>query len=229
LTTVHLVKGLLRRRVVRILLVACTAGVVIVVATIMLAPPSASRSLPPDELGQLVPAKVVSSAPGWTLQWSGADYRFDNGMRPGDVVLGLGETWRLDWSLYLPAALRATTSGTHVMRLATILTMDVRLVDGVPKLQVVLTDGGTVIGSTDLAPLRDRWLATSLAFTFGDRPAGAVTWTLSAGGRTVVDAATTGVDTWPGDRLRPEWGIDRAPGDAPGYLLLTDLRAYRKQ
>ncbi len=42
----HLIKALLRRRTVRILLVSCTAGVVIVVATIMLAPPSASLTGP---------------------------------------------------------------------------------------------------------------------------------------------------------------------------------------
>ena len=47
------------------------------------------------------------------------------------------------------------------------------------------------------------------------------------GGRTLVDVTSTGVDTWPGDRVRPAWGIFRSLGDTSGYLLLTDLRAYR--
>jgi hypothetical protein len=189
----------------------------------------------------------------------GNDFRFDmnmlirdsspdrqrnevKGMHAGgqNLALALGETWRLDWSLYVPASLKATTSFTHIMQLkmpgdgsSPILTMDLRRVGGVPKIQVVLFDGNIVVGTTDLAPLQDKWISTSLAFTIGDRPAGSVTWTLSAGGRTLVDATKTGVDTWLGDRVRPKWGIYRSLGDTSGslqdcYLLLTNMRGYQR-
>ncbi len=164
------------------------------------------------------------------------------GMHAGnqDLVLGLGETWRLDWSLYIPDSLKATTSFTHIMQLkmpgdgsSPILTMDLRRVGGVPKIQVVLFDGNIVVGSTDLTPLQNRWLSTSLAFTIGDRPNGSVTWTLSSGGSTLINATKTGVDTWLGDRVRPKWGIYRSLGDTSGslqdcYLLLTNMRGYQK-
>jgi hypothetical protein len=164
------------------------------------------------------------------------------GMHAGnqDLVLGLGETWRLDWSLYIPDSLKATTTFTHIMQLkmpgdgsSPILTMDLRRVGGVPKIQVVLFSGNIVVGSTDLTPLQNRWLSTSLAFTIGDSPNGSVTWTLSAGGNTLVNATKTGVDTWLGDRVRPKWGIYRSLGDTSGslqdcYLLLTNMRGYQK-
>ena len=189
----------------------------------------------------------------------GDDYRFDmplkerdsspdrqrnevKGMHANgqDLTLGLGETWRLDWSLYIPASLKATNRFTHIMQLkmpgdgsSPILTMDLTLQGGVPRIQVKIFDGGIMIGSTDLAPLQNRWLSSSLAFTIGDAPNGAVSWTLGAGGSTVVNATKTGVDTWLQDRVRPKWGIYRSVEDTSGslqdcYLLVSDMRAYKK-
>jgi hypothetical protein len=189
----------------------------------------------------------------------GSDYRFDmpmnerdsspdrqrnevKGMNAGgtDLTLGLGETWRLDWSLYIPDSLDATNRFTHIMQLkmpgdgsAPILTMDLSLQGSVPKIQLKIFDGGTVIGSTNLAPLQNTWLCTSLTFTIGDAPAGAVTWTLSEGGATLVNSTKTGVDTWLQDRVRPKWGIYRSVLDTSGslhpcYLLLSDMRGYRR-
>ena len=157
-----------------------------------------------------------------------------------DLSLGLGETWRLDWSLYIPSSLQATNRFTHIMQLkmpgngsAPILTMDLTRQGSVPKIQVKIFDAGIVIGSTDLAPLQDRWLTTSLTFTIGDAPTGAVTWTLGVGGSTVVNGTKTGVDTWLQDRVRPKWGIYRSVEDTSGslhdcYLLIANMRAYQK-
>jgi hypothetical protein len=157
-----------------------------------------------------------------------------------DLSLGLGETWRLDWSLYIPDSLQGTNRFTHIMQLkmpgngsAPILTMDLTRQGSVPKIQVKIFDSGTVVGSADLAPLQNTWLSTSLTFTIGDAPQGAVSWTLSAGGRTVVNATKTGVDTWLQDRVRPKWGIYRSVEDTSGslhpcYLLLTNMKAYQK-
>jgi hypothetical protein len=189
----------------------------------------------------------------------GDDYRFDmplkerdsspdrqrnevKGMHANgqDLSLGLGETWRLDWSLYIPTSLKATNRFTHIMQLkmpgngsAPILTMDLSLQGGVPKIQVKIFDSGAVVGATNLAPLQNRWLTTSLVFTIGDAPNGMVAWTLSAGGGTVVNASRTGVDTWLQDRVRPKWGIYRSVEDTSGslqdcYLLISNVRAYQK-
>jgi hypothetical protein len=157
-----------------------------------------------------------------------------------DLSLGLGETWRLDWSLYIPDSLQGTNRFTHIMQLkmpgngsAPILTMDLTRQGTAQKIQVKIFDSGTVVGSADLAPLQNTWLSTSLTFTIGDAPQGAVGWTLSAGGRTVVNATKTGVDTWLQDRVRPKWGIYRSVEDTSGslhpcYLLLTNMKAYQK-
>jgi hypothetical protein len=189
----------------------------------------------------------------------GNDYRFDMPLRERDsspdrqrnevkgmhangqdLTLGLGETWRLDWSLYIPTSLKATNRFTHIMQLkmpgdgsAPILTMDLTLQGGVPKIQVKVFDSGTVIGATNLAPLQNRWLTTSLVFTIGDAPNGMVAWTLSAGGGTLVNSSRTGVDTWLQDRVRPKWGIYRSVLDTSGslqncYLLISNMRAYKK-
>jgi hypothetical protein len=189
----------------------------------------------------------------------GNDYRFDmpmnerdtstdrqrnevKGMHAGgqDLTLGLGETWRLDWSLYIPDSLDATNRFTHIMQLkmpgdgsAPILTMDLSLQGGIPKIQLKIFDGGTVIGSTNLAPLQNMWLCTSVMFTIGDAPGGSVSWLLTVGGRTLVNSTKTGVDTWLQDRVRPKWGIYRSVQDTSGslhpcYLLLSGMRAYRK-
>jgi len=189
----------------------------------------------------------------------GNDFRFDmpmnerdtstdrqrnevKGMHAGgqDLSLGLGETWRLEWSLYIPDSLDATNRFTHIMQLkmpgdgsAPILTMDLALQGGVPKIQVKIFDGGTVIGSTNLAPLQNKWLCTAVTFTIGDAPAGAVTWQLRLGGSTLVDSTKTGLDTWLQDRVRPKWGIYRSVQDTSGslhpcYLLLSGMRAYRR-
>jgi hypothetical protein len=164
------------------------------------------------------------------------------GMNAGgrDLSLGLAETWRLDWSLFIPDSLQGTDHFTHIMQLkmpgdgsSPILTMDLARHGGVPKIDVRVFQGDVTIASTDLAPLQNTWLSTSLVFTVGDAPQGAVSWTLTSGNRTVVTGSKTGVDTWLADRVRPKWGIYRSVQDTSGslhpcYLLLSNMRAYKK-
>src|SRR5207237_7744056 len=115
-----------------------------------------------------------------------------------NLTLGLGETWRLDWSLYIPDSLDATNRFTHIMQLkmpgdgsAPILTMDLSLQGGVPKIQLKIFDGGTVVGSTNLAPLQNSWLCTAVTFSLGVAPAGAMTWRVSLGSRLRVHRTST--------------------------------------
>jgi hypothetical protein len=112
------------------------------------------------------------------------------------------------------------------------LTMDLRRVGGLPKIQVVF-DGDIVVGPIGLNPLLDRWLNTSLAFTIGDRPE------VRSPGRCrraqhIGQRDEDRCRHWVGDRVRPKWGIYRLPGDTPGSLedcslLLANKRGdYRK-
>jgi hypothetical protein len=163
------------------------------------------------------------------------------GMHAGntDLALGPGETWRLQWSLFIPDSLQATTSFTHIMQLkmpgngsSPIVTMSLRRVGNVPKIELQVNQSGAVVGRADLAPLQNKWIDTVVEFQIGD--AGSIHWILDSGGKTVLDAGRSNVDLFLQDRVRPKWGIYRSLGDKSGalrdcFLLLDNMRAYRKQ
>jgi hypothetical protein len=163
------------------------------------------------------------------------------GMHAGntDLALGPGETWRLQWSLFIPDSLRATTTFTHIMQLkmpgngtSPIVTMSLRRVGDVPEIELQVNQSGTIVGRADLAPLQNTWVDTAVEFQIGD--AGSIHWTLASGGKTVLDATKSDVDLFLQDRVRPKWGIYRSLGDKSGslrdcFLLLDNMRAYRKQ
>jgi chitin-binding protein len=187
-----------------------------------------------------------------------ADYRFDMhmvdrdsyddrqrqevaGMRTGgaNVVLLEGETWRFTYSMFIPATLKATTTFTHIMQTkmpgqgtSPVTVMSLRRKSGVEKIEFKVFEGNVLVGDTDLAPLRDRWIDTEVEIKVGDGTSGRVRWVLRNGGTTVLDRTKSGVDTFLGDRLRPKWGIYRSLDDTSGslqdcHLLLRDLKAYK--
>jgi len=163
------------------------------------------------------------------------------GMRVSEqaLILSKGETWRWTYSMFIPASLKATTSFSHIMQMKMpgtdslpILTMSLQRVSGVPKIQLRIIQGGVTVGSTNLAPLQDRWIGVELEMTIGDAPNGKVRWVLRNGTSTVIDVSRSGLDTWMDDRVRPKWGIYRSLGDTSGslqncFLLLTNMRAYQ--
>ncbi|MFF7712668.1 Tat pathway signal sequence domain protein [Streptomyces sp. NPDC007988] len=150
-----------------------------------------------------------------------------------------GETWRLSYSLYIPAALKATTSFTHIMQMkqpgtgtSPIVVQSLRRVNGVQTIELKLFGSDTLVGRTGLEPLHDRWIDVDFRIGIGNGSAGSVRWIVKSGGTTVVDGSRTGVDTFLADRVRPKWGIYRSLGDSSGslqkcHLLLTGLRAYQ--
>src|SRR6266542_2557371 len=98
--------------------------------------------------------------------------------------------------------------------------------------QLHVFEGDVIVGSTDLAPLQNRWIDMQLDMTIGDGRNGQLRWVIRNGSSTVIDVSRTGVDTWLDDRVRPKWGIYRSLGDTSGslqdcYLLLTNMRAYQ--
>ena len=150
-----------------------------------------------------------------------------------------GQTWRLTYSMYIPDTLKATTRFTHIMQLKApgtgsnpIVTTSLRRYGTVPKMEVRMGDGSTVVAAVDLTPLQDHWIDIDFQVHIGDAPDGWIRWIVRDGDSTVIDATATGLDTWLFDRVRPKWGIYRSLGDTSGslqdtYLLVRNLRAYQ--
>jgi hypothetical protein len=155
-----------------------------------------------------------------------------------DLILLKGQSWRFTQSMYIPRTLKATTSFTHIMQTKApgtgtqpMLTMSLRRVGGVPKIQLHVIEGNVVVGAANLAPLQGRWIDMELEMTIGDARDGKLRWVLRDGMSTVLDVTRKGVDTWLEDRVRLKWGIYRSLGDSSGslqdcHLLLRNLRAY---
>lgn len=162
------------------------------------------------------------------------------GMRADGRILEMnkGETWRLTYSMFIPGSLQATTSFTHIMQLkmpgngsAPILTTSLRQKGNRPTIELNLFDQA-LIGDTDLAPLQNKWITSTIEFKIGDKPDGYVAWTLTSGGATVLNVKKTGADTFLADRVRPKWGIYRSLSDKAHlqdtYLLLTNMQAFKQ-
>ncbi|MFI5684234.1 Tat pathway signal sequence domain protein [Streptomyces sp. NPDC051636] len=150
-----------------------------------------------------------------------------------------GQTWRITYSMYIPASLKATTTFTHIMQMKQpgtgtlpIVVQSLRRVNGVQTIELKLAIDDILVGRTDLEPLHDKWTDVDFQIKVGNGSAGSVRWILKSGSATVVDKSKTGVDTFLADRVRPKWGIYRSLGDTSGslqdtYLLLKNLRGYQ--
>ncbi len=162
------------------------------------------------------------------------------GIRANGVALSMdnGQTWKFTYSMFIPSMLKATSSFTHIMQTkmpglgsAPITVMSLRRQGTRPTIEFKVTEGDTLVGNTDLAPLQDRWIDTEVEIRIGDAGAGYVNWLIRSGGSTVLDARKSGVDTWLDDRVRPKWGIYRSLSDSAQiqdcHLLLRDMKAYQ--
>ena len=188
----------------------------------------------------------------------GNNYRFDMNVKDRDgsdrqrnevkgmvtggknLIIGKGQTWRFTYSMYIPSSLKATTSFTHIMQMkepgegtGPILTMDLRKRGSQNRLELVIFDSDTVVGSTDLNPLQNKWIDVDVQIKFDDKPNGTARFIVKDGSTTVLDASKSNVDTWLADRARPKWGIYRSIKDKADlentYLLITGMRAYQWQ
>ncbi|MQS36307.1 Tat pathway signal sequence domain protein [Streptomyces katsurahamanus] len=150
-----------------------------------------------------------------------------------------GETWRVTYSMYIPSSLKATTTFTHIMQMkqpgtgtGPIVVQSLRRVSGKQTIELKIFEPNILVGRTDLVPLHDSWTDVDFQMKIGNGTSGSVRWILQNGGRTVIDASRSGVDTFLADRVRPKWGIYRSLGDSSGslqncHLLLTNMRAYQ--
>lgn len=164
------------------------------------------------------------------------------GMQQAGQILTIdqGATWRFTYWMFIPTSFKGTTSFTHIMQLkrpgtgtAPLMTMDLRRSGSSELIALRAWVSGVDVASTDLVPLRGHWIYTEVEVTAGAAPAGRLHWKLVDGGKTIVDAERTGVDTWLGDRLRPKWGIYRSVNDTADltttYLLLKNMQAFQIQ
>jgi hypothetical protein len=187
--------------------------------------------------------------PSWSQEHDTSPDRQRNevkGMHAGGKDLDLlpGQTWRLDWSLYLPSSLHATKNFTHIMQLkipgngsAPLFTVDLTLAGGRPTIQLKVFAEGKVVGSAPLAPLQNAWISSSVTVHVGSAPGGSVGWLLrDQHGATLVNNTVTNVGTYlsnPDNRVRPKWGIYRSlnsdHGDlVPCSMYLDSMRGYLK-
>ncbi|MBV9712026.1 MAG: hypothetical protein JO011_14060 [Ktedonobacteraceae bacterium] len=154
------------------------------------------------------------------------------------ITIGLGETWRFTYSMFIPPTLKGTTSFTHIFQIKRpglgslpMVTLDLRRSGTQELIALHAFTSGVDVASTNLVPLRGHWIDTSIEVTAGTKGKGRLHWTLIDGGKTIVDAERGGLSIWLGDRLRPKWGIYRSVKDTADlmntYLLLRNMQAYQ--
>lgn len=155
------------------------------------------------------------------------------------LVIEPGSTWRLNYQVYIPEELKATKTFTHITQLYSpkigpAMMISLRRVGGVETMELKDHRQDILVGRTDLAPLKERWLGIELEIEAGDAPDGAVRWKVTDGDTTVLDVRRDGLGTClEGVRIRPKWGIYRSLGDDSGslrdcHLLIRGMRAYER-
>ena len=149
------------------------------------------------------------------------------------------ETWRYNYQMYVPGSLKGTTSFTHIFQVkhtavaSPVVTMSLFRSGSTETVEMRLFGAGQAkLGSTPLAPLRNRWIDVEIEIKVAD--SGRLRFSLKDGATTVVTASRSGFDTWlGGDQAHPKWGIYRSLGDSgqlqDTYLLLRNMKAYRDE
>ena len=152
-----------------------------------------------------------------------------------------GQSWRITYDMFIPATLHGTSRFTHIFQLKTPAT------NGGPwvtmslgrsgsketlRLRGFSTPGSPDIGSTALAPLREKWVSVELTFKIGPKGTGGLL--IRNGGSTVVNSTRSGIHIPDqGDYVRPKWGIYRSVKSASSdiidtHLLFRNYKAFRE-
>lgn len=154
------------------------------------------------------------------------------------VDMHKNQTWRYNYRMFIPSSLKGTTSFTHIFQVKQnsvadpLVTMSLHRNGGTERIEMrMYADGAAKVGTTNLAPLKNKWIDVEIEIKVADGAAGRLRYALKDGPTTVVDASRSG-DTWiSGNQAHPKWGIYRSLNDpgqlADTYLLLRDMRAYQ--
>ncbi|HEX4225643.1 MAG TPA: hypothetical protein VHZ97_24980 [Pseudonocardiaceae bacterium] len=168
------------------------------------------------------------------------------GMVQGGAIQKMhnGETWVIGYDMYMPTTLHGTSKFTHIFQTKTPST------NGGPWVTLDLTRSGSKelisarayansgspsIASTDLAPLRGKWVSVQWTLTIGT--SGTAAFLIRNGTGSSAPIAAQGkmskVDIPDqGDYVRPKWGIYRSVESAKSdiidtYLLFRNYTATR--
>jgi hypothetical protein len=168
------------------------------------------------------------------------------GMVAGGTALKMknGETWTISYEMYMPSSLHGTSKFTHIFQLKTPATNDgpwVTLDLGRSgstetfRARAYSTSGTPDIASTNLSPLRDKWITIEWTFTPGSKGKARFVCRNGTGSSApvVVDHSLSNVNMPDqGDYVRPKWGIYRSIKSASSdiidtHLLIRNYKAYR--
>jgi len=168
------------------------------------------------------------------------------GMVQGGTALKMhdGETWTISYEMFMPSSLHGTSKFTHIFQTKTpvdnggpYVTLDLGRSGGkeVLRARAYANSGSPDIASTDLSPLRNKWITIEWTFTIGS--AGKAAFTARGGTGSGAPVAVQGSMSNvripdQGDYVRPKWGIYRSVESASSdildtYLLFRNYRAYR--
>jgi len=154
-----------------------------------------------------------------------------------EVKMHNNETWQIAYEMFIPASLHGTSRFTHIFQAKTAAT------NGGPWVTVSLsrnakgeqirfqadsTSGRPVITTTDLDPLRERWLRVTLTMRIGPNGSAGMTLSSAPNGQAAAKVLAEGTReniTIPdqGDAVRPKWGIYRSIKSDPSDILDTFL------
>lgn len=154
------------------------------------------------------------------------------------------ETWTIAYEMYMPSTLHGTSKFSHIFQLKTPatnggpwVTLSLSRSGGTEKLRAraFSTSGAPDIASTDLTPLRDKWITVEWTFKIGSK--GTARFVArngtGSGAPVAVDRSLSNVNIPDeGDYVRPKWGIYRSVESASSdiintYLLIRNYKAYR--
>jgi hypothetical protein len=151
------------------------------------------------------------------------------------------ETWRYNYQMYIPDTLKGTTNFTHIFQVkhsnvgSPVVTISLGRSGSNERIEMrMYGSGGATIGSTNLAPLRNKWIDIEIEIKVADGSKnGSLRFQIQDAGKTIVNASHAG-DTWlGGDEAHPKWGIYRSIKDSgqlrDTYLLLRNMKAFQNQ
>ncbi|MBP8533355.1 hypothetical protein [Streptomyces sp. MK37H] len=155
-----------------------------------------------------------------------------------------GETWSLSYEMFMPTSLHGTSKFTHIFQTKTpvdnggpYITLDLGRSGSTETLRAraYANSGSPDIASTNLAPLRNKWITIEWTFTIGSKGKAAFVARngTGSGAPVAVQGSMSNVKMPDQDDYqRPKWGIYRSVESASSdildtYLLFRNFRASK--
>jgi len=151
-----------------------------------------------------------------------------------------GETWKFTYSMFIPSTLKATSSFSHIAQMkvpkaptghkSPLYVISLRRRGDKEAIEAMIFKDKKMIGSTDLKPLREKWIDVVLEY-YLDEVRGRVNLTIISNNKTVLHGEKNNLNTFYPETVRPKWGLYRSLSDTKQiidtYILFTKFRAYK--